>query len=63
MMTQEKQWYEEAQKAAHLDDTYLRSVDYLRDKLNDIVSRNRTYEQVAISVDMAKLLLDALEKY
>lgn len=62
-MTQEKQWFEEAQKAAHLDDTYLRSIDYLRSKLDDIVSRNRTYEQIAITGEMAKLLLDALEKY
>jgi hypothetical protein len=62
-MTQEKQWFDEAQKAAHLDGTYLRSIDYLRDKLDDIISRNRTYEQIAITGEMAKLLLDALEKY
>lgn len=59
----EKQWYEEAHRIADLNDAYLRNIDYLQEKLGYIVAANRGYEQIAVSTDMAKLLLDALEKY
>ncbi len=62
-MKTEKEWFEEAHRLAHLNDAYLRNIDYHRDKLEYVVAANRGYEQIAISTDMAKLILDALEKY
>lgn len=59
----EKEWFEEAHRDADLNKSYLRNIDYLQEKLGYVVAANRGYEQIAVSVDMAKLILDALERY